>query len=161
MIYKIKSLYYQYSEMIKRIFYYGWGMRKSYDFDAWTLYGSIYLKLDRVYDCMLNHSHLMWNSSPDTNLMKKLCEAKNIARMLAKEHTLQEHSYLSEVFSKYTSIKKKNTIFSDTYPDAKIINDKLLKFMTKKAIEKDSRRVTELQERLHYLLLKYTSHWWD
>ncbi len=76
-------------ETIDRIIFYGWNGRNSYDFDAHFLYHSIYIKLDRVYDTMLNHSHCGWNGSEHTNLMRKLNTMRLLARRLFEDDYFQ------------------------------------------------------------------------
>lgn len=67
-------------EMLSRMFFWGWHMRNSYDFDASTTYDMLYLKLNRVYNCMKGNSHCVWNSNENTNLMRKLREAVELCR---------------------------------------------------------------------------------
>lgn len=164
----IRNLYWQYienpilkyKEMWQRVFYYGWKMRWSWDFDAWTIYDVLYLKLDRVHGCMINHSHLMWNSRPDTKLMKRLCEAKHLAKKLSENYKYEHRNY-SKLRIKYTSRKGKDGIFSSLHENSKVIDGKLYRFMVKKAFEKDEKEMENVTRRFHYLIEKYAGQWWD
>lgn len=82
MIYKIKTSWWKFQRNVKNFFHYGWKFRNTFDFDGSTLYEAQYYKLERLYNCMLHNSHLQWNSSPNTRLMRRLCEAKHLAKYL-------------------------------------------------------------------------------
>lgn len=157
MIYWFKHKY----EQIQRFFFWGWKLRNSHDWDSHTIYEMLYLKLDRIYDTMKKDSHLMWNSDEKNNGMRKLLEAKGLARDLYDNQFGNNRVYFHE---KFQFPREEGDIFAKlgvSFPDAKIIDKKLWKFYFKKDIEREDKRQKEKVDRLHYLLTKYIQHWWD
>lgn len=146
-------------EMLCRMLFWGWNMRHSYDFDAQTLYDIIYLKLDRVYNCMLSDSHCAWNSSPDTKLMRRLYEARTLAKRLSEGDMYLNSSV--KLTEKYRDIKPRGLLSSYLDQNSKPIESKLYSYILKKAFEKDNTRYQTDKQRLFMLLNKYLSEWWD
>lgn len=146
---------------LKRIFYWGWKLRHNYDYDCHSIYEILYLKLDRVYYEMLHHGHSLWNSSPDTKDMRRLCEAKNLAKKLSENYRYGRH--YEKASSKYRRerLYALDEILGELYPDAKFINDKLYSVMFRKAFEKDEAEQKRDSDRLFYLVGKYMRGWWD
>lgn len=136
-------------------------MRHSYDFDAQTCYKMLYLKLSRVYDCMLNDSHLMWNSSPSNVGMRKLNECRILAKKLAEDDYSLNYNKL---MLKYRD-DRRNSIFSDMrielYPNAKVIPTKMYSTFLKKAFAKDNNNRLDDKKRFYQLLDKHLDSWWD
>lgn len=152
-MYWLKSKY----KMLCRMFYWGWHMRNSYDYDARTIYKVLYRKLSRLQYEMENDGHCIWNDS-NTNLMKKLKESKQLAKKLSKYSYSKNYE---QVFKKYKSNKKENIVFFDLHKDAKCIDSALYSFIVRKAFNKDSNEEAYDKKRLFYLLEKYIQHWWD
>lgn len=156
--YKLQSFWYD----LKRAWYYGWNLRKSYDWDGSTIYDVIYFKLNALHYNMLHNSHLLWNSTPDSNLMRKLCEAKHLAKKLMEADNGYDINYRN-VKRKYRS--EADDIFrswyAEIFPETKPIDPTLESFFTRKAFQKDNQEKKSDAERLFYLLNKYSSHWWD
>lgn len=75
---------------IKRFFYWGWKLRNSYDWDHSYFYEIIYLKLDSMYRYLTTYG-ICVSSNKNSNLMKKLLEASNLAKSLSDESF--EYSY--------------------------------------------------------------------
>ena len=147
-----------FKEQVERMFYWAIRMRKSYDFDAQTLYATIYYKLDAVYDTMKNHSHLQWNSSEDTKLMKRLNEARLLAKRLSE---WKEHDRAVVVMDKYKPNNERRSILNMNRGNAKSINPKLYSFMFRAAVEKDQVEYKDTKRRLYHLLETYLDYWWD
>ena len=135
-------------------------MRHSWDWDAHTIYKMLYFKLDRLYNEMTSNGHCMWNANPNTNLMKKLREARELAKRLDEDRydmagfyeTEERYGELireEESYGKYTSIKLywKDDKAATKYRDRR---DKYWQNV----------KLTE-RKRLHYLLEHYTQIWWD
>jgi len=77
----LKWLMQQY-EMIRRMVFWGWKLRNSWDFDAQTIYTIMYLKLDRLYNCFRDNGHCVWNSSERNSRMRQLSECRELFRRL-------------------------------------------------------------------------------
>lgn len=144
-------------EEIERFFFYGWKFRKSFDFDAHTIYYMLQIKLERIHQCMKTNSHLLWNDSEDTNLMRKLCEAKGLAKRLDEE---SYHKHYSRMAERYKN-KDRDGFGFNLYPDAKIVDKKLYRILLHGAIKRDQKELETDKKRLFYLLEKYIQHFWD
>lgn len=143
-------------EKIKRMLFWGWKLRDSYDFDAHTIYEILYLKLDRVYNVMLNNSHLMWNDSPDTPGMRRLREARDLALRFSQDFEEYDHRAFDEtrkLFGPSNMQFTDNGVTSDWGEDAhRYLNIRRKHWNKVKS---------EQHKRLFYLIEKYTCHWWD
>lgn len=148
---------------INRMLFWGWNMRNSVDYDASTLYDVVYLKLDRVYDSMLNYNHLVWNSSPDTKLMRRLCELKLLAKKLSESDKYNSnYSKLSDKYARVSRDGLDRLFYSfNLHPNAKTINDKLYSHFFRSAIKKDTAARNIDKNRYYYLMDKYLEHFWD
>lgn len=148
-------------ESIKRFFYWGWKLRHSYDFDAHSIYPMLQLKLERVYNEMLNNSHLVWNSDPNNKQMRKLKEAGLLAERLSSDrYELKAFTDTEEKFG-YSRTWKKLDNGMLSYKSKWVKNDKLGGLYFKSRITYYSNlRKAELK-RFHHLLERYTSNWWD
>ena len=148
-------------ERIKRMIYWAWVMRDSYDYCATTTYEAIYHKLDRVYKYNRDCGHLMWNSDETNNQMRKLNEARILAKRLNEWESHERHAV--DIMSRFKSNEERRRlgIFSDLFPNAKPIDSKLYNFYFMAAHEKDSKRYQQSKARLFYLLNKYIDVWWD
>lgn len=62
-------------EKIKRMIFWGWKMRNSYDYDAHTIYEMLQWKLERLLHVFKYDGHCVWNNSEDNKRMKDLKEA--------------------------------------------------------------------------------------
>lgn len=161
MVRKIRILY----EQLCRFFYYGWNMRNAYEFDSSSVELAQYYSLLRLKKFMeSDKTHLAWNDSKDTKLMKRLAEAVKLSGELVKIDNETSNKHYSKFRKKYKSNDKKNSIsylFGDRYTKAKEIDDKLFTFMLRKAFKKDSTVFLEKNKRFEYLMSKYLKHWWD
>lgn len=139
-------------ERVKRMVYWGWNLRDSYDFDTMCMYQMMALKLERIHDVMKNHSHLQWNSDERNNSMRKLSEAKMLAKRISKER--YDMRAWEETEARY------GVDFSNGLPIWKYCPEKAQKFFLTRAKHYDKMEKYEW-ERFHYLLEKYSKHWWD
>lgn len=146
-------------EMLQRMFFWAWKLRYNYDWEGAFIYEIIYLKLKRMRYTFLNHGHAVW-CEEDSNLMRKLTEAMGLAKKLRYDY----HKNMERFYSKYMSSCKSFMSMKELksmYPNAKVIDEKTYRFFFKKAYEKDNNERKSDQKRLHYLLEKYTDHFWD
>jgi len=153
-------------EMLQRMVYWGWHMRWSWDFDASTIYEMLYRKLDRIYCCMRDHSHCVWNSSIEQPRMRELREAREIAKRLWEDDYDMAAFYETE--EKYGKLKS----WTEKIPNKPLYRYHSLwgndEEVDKKAIvfnrrrDKHWREVKKLhKDRLFYLLNKNVEYWWD
>lgn len=162
MISNIKYWFINLFETLERMFYWGWKLRKSYDFDGNTLFDIIHLKLERLYKCHRDHGHCEWNSSTETKLMKRLKEASELAKRLSDEEYTDKYSM--RVFSNYIGSEGDGFIYDSHkkfHPEAKEIDSNLYSVMLKKALNKDYKNYTNNKNRLFKLLDRYLDRWWD
>lgn len=159
---KLENEFWTRKEMFERMFYWAWKLRWNFDFDAQTLYQIQYLKLKRVHECMLKHGHLDWNSSPDHKHMRRLAEARELARRLTKNN-FDKHSmyvYTNFFFERegedYLYLRHR-----EKYPHAKLIPYRKYRFYSLKAHERDEAYHQYVKRRFYTLLEKYQEHWWD
>lgn len=160
--YKVVQWFRVQYQILERMLYWGWKMRYNYDFDAQFVYVVIALKLERVHKCMKEHSHLEWNSTEKSNLMRKLAEAKILAKKVAKEKYDRHSTLFHETYS--CAGRKNNWLeeaMAQHYPKTRPISEEMYRAFFIKAIERDSAEKAADMRRLHYLLEKYTGHWWD
>ena len=157
----LKPLY-SFKEQVERFFYWGWKLRHNYDFDAQTVYELLYLKLDRIYNCMKEYSHLEWNSTPDSNLMRKLAEARGLAKRL------HDYDYNHSAFLE-ADAKFEYKVWSEPIEGSSnfilqsnwMYKEKEAKLYLK-ARKKHYAKMLEIdKKRFYYLLDKYLEHWWD
>jgi hypothetical protein len=153
----LKNLYYK----IRRMLFWAWKMRNNHDFDGEFIYEAIYLKLSRLHSFMLDNGHLEWNCS-NSNLMRKLCEAKGIAKKLSEFSYSRHYTRFAKVYRRaYESNCWLDETRKTLYPNARIVTHSLyIKFLTS-AIKSDNAEKYEDKKRLYYLLDKYLEHWWD
>jgi hypothetical protein len=148
-------------DKIGRFFYWGWKLRESYEWDAHFVYEMIYLKLDDNYKCFKNHGHLVWNESEHTNRMKKLREAKELAKKLFEDD--YQLKSIEAVEAKYGPIQLNFTKYG-SFSSAKIdypVKSRAYRHYTDIMDRKfDTMRETD-KKRLYYLLNKYLRYWWD
>lgn len=77
--------YYKYTEMLKRMIFWGWNMRWSWDFDAQTIYDVLLLKLKRLKESFDHEGHLCWQNPGDVDYyrMEALIRAIELCDKLA------------------------------------------------------------------------------
>jgi hypothetical protein len=95
-------------EQIKSFFYYGWHMRKTFEFDATSIYKLLYLKLDRMYKEFENNGHCLWNDNESTNEMKKLRTARELAKRLDEDKYFNNN--IKELEKKWGKIEKQKVL---------------------------------------------------
>ena len=146
---------------VQRMFWWGWKMRNSYDWDYSYLYETVGFKLERMIKEFRENGHCQWNSSPENREFKRLIEARELANRLRGNYN--EDRELTKFFEKYTKPRTKQDLFykMEIFQDAKEIDEKLYKFMFKKACEKEKVKTDETRKRFYYLLEKYGESWWD
>ena len=152
-------------EMIERMIFWAWKMRYSYDFEALTIYDMLYFKLDRIYACMRDHGNCVWSSDENSKRMRRLCEAKYLAGWLSKNAPDSSNKRLTRVMERYDKEKRGSgyldRIHTKLYPNAKIIDSKLLSLMVNKAVSKDIEEYKNKKERFLKLIDKHLDEWWD
>lgn len=89
-------------EKLCRMCFWGWKMRNSYDWDFAYLYEMLYLKLDKMQQCMLQSGSCVWCTSKETHLMRKLSICRELARRL------WEHDYNDIKWGYYYKLSSKN-----------------------------------------------------
>lgn len=146
---------------IKNFFYYGWQFRNTVEYCATTTYDAIHIKLDRIYNNMVNHSHLLWNSDINNTEMRKLCEAKNLAKILS-DIAKWEGRHITKFMDRYTYDRTGEVFFvNPRRKNNKIIDRKLYSFFLKKAIARDNNLYKSRKKRLFQLLETHIDIWWD
>jgi hypothetical protein len=154
-------------EMVRRMLYWGWHMRWSWDFDAQTMYEMIYRKLDRLHYVFKNYSHMQWNSDENNGRMKELREARELARRCWQDEYDMKAFY--EIEEKYGELKT----WSEKLPDEKGLysyhslwggskeKDEAARPVYRRRSE-HWRKVEMLhKKRLWYLIEKNIDGWWD
>jgi hypothetical protein len=161
-IYKVIRFFPKTYEKLNRMIFWGWKLRYSWDFDASTLYEIIYLKLDRVQKCCLKHGHLEWDSSPDTNLMRKLSELKGLAKRLSEDNYHKNSSRFHDMYCRLDQNKSPlDYMFTKHHPEARPISETMYSFFFKKAIDADNKEKIADKKRFYYLMDKYLESFWD
>jgi len=146
-------------ETIARMLFWGWKLRHNKDYDGQFMYEVISFKLERMQRCMTKYGHCEWNSSPDTPLMKRLAEAKVLAKRLSQSNG---DTYVMEHMERFSRPEKSDLVRRfNLFPDAKVLPEKLYRVYFKKALERDKMEHAEQKKRLYYLLNKYLEQWWD
>lgn len=135
-------------EKIQRMFYWGWKMRNSVDFDACAIYEMLYLKLDRVYNCFLVNSHCVWNSDPNSKGMRRLRIARELARRLSTDLYIDNYEKHLEKFPK-----------EDDWLEFRMEDNERKSFL--RAVKKDDYLVERDKEYLFELLNRNINFWWD
>lgn len=156
--YPLKSFY----EQVERMYFWAKAMRHSYDFDGHTVYEVLYLKLDRLQQGCLKHGNCVWDGSIDTKLMKRLSEARMLAKRLSEEKIdMRAFSEAEERFGFISRFEDSDehgysTLKTDWKRDRK--NAKLFyKARTKLYVKVKQ----DEKDRFYYLLDKYLEQWWD
>lgn len=140
-------------ERIERFFYWGWKLRKSHDFDSAYLYEIMYLKLDRMIKCFINHGHCTWDSDYDNTEMRKIRLARECCRLL-KEDNFCENMYNKHYEKWGFSFEQKENKYTEK---------------EKKQREIEFRRISEIESSqkqnclnlLTKLLKQNSKQWWD
>jgi len=152
-------------EMLGRMLFWGWNMRNSYDFDAHTIYDMLYLKLDRLYDLFENHSHLMWNSDTQNKDMRRLCEARGLAKKLSKCDCYMRHYMKVRNTYRYEDQGDNSAWYTELvgyrYDNNKTISKEYFRRLSKSAMKLDSAEMKTDKDRLFKLLSDKIDQWWD
>lgn len=149
-----------YGQMFDRMFFWAFKMRNSWDFDASTIYEMVYLKLDRVYKCMRDHGHCMWNSDPANKDMRRLLELTELARKLSEDDYCR---YYYRFNDKYYNKDRDDSCFIWRLDrlTGKPISDKLYSVMLKKAFDRDHKNRLADKARFFMMMEKYMERFWD
>jgi hypothetical protein len=138
-------------EMVNRVFFWGWKMRRSWDFDANTIYEMLYLKYDRIYKCIEKHHHLVWNQNTETKGMKKLASMVLLTKRLSEDSyvDIADPTYWSDYYSKPRKIED---FFREDEKD---------KNRFRRAVIKSEEIKKQDKEMFLKLLQKNNDGWWD
>lgn len=161
-IWDVRSFFRSKYEMLCRMAFWAWHMRWSWDFDAHTIYQMTYLKLKKIHECMLNHGHCVWNSDPLNNRMRKLAEAKVLAKRLADDDYDMAAWYETE--DRYGHKSWTTPVDGGKYHQYHstwIKNPKQAEIFYKARTKHHAARKKTDLRRYHYLLEKYSRQWWD
>ena len=116
---KLVSFIHEYVEVLNRVIYWAWAMKRSYDFDANTIYDMLYRKLDRLYICFINNGHCGWNSDANKPLMRKLSIARNLAKRLSNNNYTTQEDRVTTIYGnvklQFTPSKRDNLHNCDFY----------------------------------------------
>ena len=136
---------------ITKFIYYGRIGAKTVDYDANCVDDLVFAHIDRVYKFMLSdNTHLVWNSSSDTNLMRKLAEFHSLCRTKAENEDFNELYY----FGKELDLDNRDfdSMFNTTKEKRKRRNI---------AFKKDEMIAKGKRDRYYYLYRKYLRQFWD
>lgn len=148
-------------EKVKRMIFWGWKMRNSWDFDACTIYDMLQLKLERLLYVFKNHGHCEWNSDENNSRMKQLREA---IELLKRKGAVDELNYVDDVrkiaeregwIIGYKDKHRFNCIFKDP------ASEKKYRKLFKREFERHNKLYKLRHERLFELLKKNVDGWWD
>jgi hypothetical protein len=140
-----------YVEMINRMIFWGWHMRRSWDFDAKTVYEMLYLKYDRTYKCMKKHHHLMWNRNTETRGMKRLASMVLLTKRLHEDNyvDIADPTFWEDYYSKPRKVE-------DFFKDDGDSKDRF-----RYAVKKSEEIKKQDKEMFIKLLQKHNDGWWD
>ena len=150
-------------EMLKRMAFWAWNMRYSYDFDAHTVNRMIYLKLNRVYTCMRDDSHLLWNSSESNTRMRQLKETVELFKRASEDdYSMRAFDETEEKFGKLKTwtepVEGKPGL---SWYKSKWPNDKQARVFYEKRIKHWANVEKQNSERMWHLLSSNINNWWD
>ncbi len=147
-------------EQLGRMIFWSKAMRKSYDFDAGTIYEMLHHKLDRLYNCFKNEGHCVWNSDTSNNPMRKLNEARSLAKRLSEDkYTIRAFSEAEEKFGYKFRFDKSD---EGSLVKGGFTNNPKRAELFYKGRDKVYRKQREYEKkRLFYLLENYIDQLWD
>lgn len=146
-------------EMICRMAWWAWKMRKNYDWDFAYLYMTIHYKLQRMDKVLLSgKSPCVWTTQTQSRMYRSLKEAKEIARRLAEGNEDMKYTL---AFHDRFGYNSKSLLSLPLDKDIEKISDKLYNKMYKTALEKDKKHYKKLKARFYYLLNTFGEYWWD
>lgn len=140
----------------KKFIHYGKAGLECHDFDAHGIYYMLYAHLSRVYKFMCSDkTHLMWNSSKQSKLMRRLAECVYLCDYL-KEDKQVVGDRLSAYFEEEWKLpENKNKNFFDS-------GYKRLSKSRYAALAKlDQAEYSYRKKRFFHLLERYANGWWD
>lgn len=145
---------------VKRFIYYGYiGASKTYDFDASGIHNLIHAHMVRVKAFMdSDKTHLVWNDSPDTGLMKKLAEFTELSRRMA-DNDLEDLYHFSKVLAEERKLFDRKGVFTVNYPSEQV--RRAWKTKRRVALKKDEMIWKQRKARYYYMLEKYVPGFWD
>jgi len=146
---------------LERVRYWGWNMRNNYDFGAQYIYEMLYHKLDRTYRYMRDNGHCVWNESENSNLMRKLREARELAYRIWKdeedikafEETDERYGFKMWTTPEGNGSHRLHITWERNPEEAR-------KFRERRTRHYESIR-KYYRERFYYLMSKYLERWWD
>ena len=159
---EISSRFNEYREIVSRMLFWGWHMRKSYDFDSHTIYDMLHLKLKRIYHSHLNHNHCVWNSSPEKVRMRRLAECIELCGRLSEDEYALDLCVepLNDKWGNLDFNPGKVLVFNRT--GVKTEEDRMLyKRDLKRLMDVAHRRKIEQKKRFWNLLETHVEYWWD
>lgn len=161
-LYRLFNLPKRLCSYISRFYYYGKvGASETFDFDANSVDHLIYAHIRRVRKFMdSDKTHLVWNSSGKTGLMKKLYEFEELCKRKCEYDDFNDLYYFSKAMDKYGRGVKNEVHFCGTvgYRYEQTEKAKKQKHLASK---KDRKIAKQREERYYELLTKYMSQFWD
>ena len=142
-----------YVEMVKRMVFWGWKMRWSWDFDANTIYEILHLKYNRIYKCMEKHHHLEWNKNIETKGMKKLRTMVLLTKRISDDKyvDIADPTYWDEFWAEKERNNIKDFFDRDEKDRERFVN----------AIKKSEEIKKQDKEMFLKLLKEDNDGWWD
>jgi hypothetical protein len=90
----------EYKEVIERMIFWAWTMRRNYDWDGHCVYIMLYLKLDRMYKCFRDSGNCCWTRDENNKLMRKLNLARNLTKRLAEDNYNTQADEVEKIWGK-------------------------------------------------------------
>lgn len=154
-------------QTFRRMIFWGWNLRNSWDFDAQTIYDILYLKLQRLYVVFNQNGHLVWNSSPDNKRMRKLSEAILLCKRIKEDY--HENNMFADLEQRFGEVKMEFIPQSNGFSKMKLERSKVSTELQrlaysqelKKAFNKANKLKKADEDRLFKLLRENINVWWD
>lgn len=170
---RISAIYiyfrHQLPEMIEKMLFWGWKMRKNHDWDYSFMFEMIVMKLERMEKTMKNHGHLVWNQCPDEpeyvdmralelciRIGKRLIERSDISYAVNawEKHEKKWGEYdFSKDWSDFNGLRRKNEITEEDHIQCKKEQRGLYE-LSSKIRKRDTKN-------FYSILEKYGFSWWD
>lgn len=158
-VFKMPERVYNY---LSRFYYYGKvGASQTVDFDASSIDNLIYAHIKRVRKFMdSDDTHLVWNSSGNTGLKRKLYEFEELCRRKCENDGFNDMYYFRKAYDKYGLGKKvEHLIGKDIYYSYEQTSE--AKKAKSRARKKDEYIARQRSERYYEMLRKYVPQFWD
>jgi len=145
---------------VTRFVYYGKvGASYTHDFDAQGVHTLLYYHLLRVQKFMKSEkTHLIWNSSGNTGLMKKLDELVELSRRRLEYDDFNTFYHYHKAVDKYGRGVVTELHGGEYYNH---VESDEIKKIKRRAARKDQFIAKQLDKRYHYMVKKYIPMFWD